>query len=421
MTAIDGSSILDASGTLLCRGMRDLLPDEMARFRRVERAFLDTCRAWGYEEVRTPTLEHLYLFTSSGTLAPQVLGNVYSFLDWDGWTGERVVLRPECTIPVARLYREELRRPSAKLAYVENTFQFHAGDEPREVWQCGAELIGESWPAGDLEALALALVVLRELGLRGLRIELAHAGAARALLASAGFSDEELEELYDRLLSGDAAVLERVGARRPELTAALRLLDAAPGGEGYIANLRAAFGAVPELARPLDELAFVARAAAAAGILPEISVAAQRDFEYYTGPVYRISSGSTVLASGGRYDRLVVDADGVHVPACGFALFIDRIAPLLPAAAAPVADFVRVRPVHDTPEGYAAAAATAGALQRLGVPAGLLGSNGQARWTLSVAVTSYGRAYTLAGRSGGDGIDAASLDAVAATVKGLRQ
>lgn len=417
MTAIDGSSILDSPGTLLCRGMRDLLPDMMARFRRVEAAFLATCRAWGYEEVRTPTLEHLYLFTSSGTLAPQVLGNVYSFLDWDGWTGERVVLRPECTIPVARLYREELQRRTAKLAYVANTFRFNTGDAPREVWQCGAELIGESWPAGDLEALALALVVLRDLGLRGLTLELAHAGAARALLASAGFAPEELEELYDRLLSGDASVLEAVGARRPDLSAALRLLDAAPGGEGYIANLRAAFAAVPEMAGPLDELAFVARAASAAGLTPLVQVAAQRDFEYYTGPVYRISSGSTVLASGGRYDRLVVDADGVHVPACGFALFIDRIALLLPAPAQPEADFVRVRPMHDTPQGFAAAAAAAAALQALGVPAGLLAGNGQPRWTLSVA--DEGGGYRLAGRSGGDGIEAASLDAVAATVTGV--
>ena len=87
-------------------GMRDWLPDDMARFRKIEQAFQHVCLGWGYEEVRTPTIEHLYLFTSAGTLSPQMLGRVYSFLDWDGWTGERVVLRPDSTIPVPCVLRE---------------------------------------------------------------------------------------------------------------------------------------------------------------------------------------------------------------------------------------------------------------------------------------------------------------------------
>ncbi|GAG32231.1 unnamed protein product, partial [marine sediment metagenome] len=63
-----------------CRGMRDLLPADMARFRRVEEVFRTACLAWGYQEVRTPTIEHLHLFTAAGTLSPQMLGRVYSFL-----------------------------------------------------------------------------------------------------------------------------------------------------------------------------------------------------------------------------------------------------------------------------------------------------------------------------------------------------
>src|SRR5205814_3207686 len=131
--------------SLRCRGMRDLLPADMLRFRYIERAFREEMLAWGYDEIRTPTIERLHLFTSAGTLSPQLLDRVYSFLDWDGWSGERVVLRPDATIPVARLYRESLERDTAKLAYVTNIFRFSQDDEPREVWQCGAELIGDTW------------------------------------------------------------------------------------------------------------------------------------------------------------------------------------------------------------------------------------------------------------------------------------
>ncbi len=91
-----------------CKGTRDLSPAEMSRFRLIEGAFRDCCLAGGYREVRTPTLEYLHLFTSTGTLTPGTLGKVYSFLDWDGWSGERVVLRPDATIPVARAYVEAM-------------------------------------------------------------------------------------------------------------------------------------------------------------------------------------------------------------------------------------------------------------------------------------------------------------------------
>jgi histidyl-tRNA synthetase len=102
-----------------CKGTRDMSPREMAQFRVVESMFRDICLKWGYDEVRTPTLEYLYLFTAAGTLTPGRLGKVYSFLDWDGWSGERVVLRPDGTIPIARYYIEAIGgRDLAKLFYV---------------------------------------------------------------------------------------------------------------------------------------------------------------------------------------------------------------------------------------------------------------------------------------------------------------
>src|SRR5689334_1447656 len=173
---------------LLSRGMRDLLPDELERFRRLERAFLSACSAWGYREVRTPTLEHLHLFTSSGTLSPELLGRVYSFLDWDGWSGERVVLRPDSTIPTVRLFSEQMaQRDSARLFYVQNVLRFEQGDAQREDWQCGVELLGDTYPRGDVELILLARETLARLGLAP-RLKLSHPGIVRSLLDKAGLS-----------------------------------------------------------------------------------------------------------------------------------------------------------------------------------------------------------------------------------------
>ena len=207
-----------------CKGMRDLGPREMAQFRHIETEFRDCCSGWGYEEIRTPVVEYLHLFTSAGTLSPEMLGRVYSFLDWDGWSGERVVLRPDGTIPAARFYVENMERSEiARLFYVENVFAFEGtGEQPRERWQCGAELIGGSKPEGDVELLSLALEVLDRLGVGPVEVKVAHAGVIKAFLEGLGLSGEQEADVLDQVFSGNREALRQVDGANPEI---LRQLD----------------------------------------------------------------------------------------------------------------------------------------------------------------------------------------------------
>jgi histidyl-tRNA synthetase len=349
------------------RGMRDLLPDEMDRVRSVEAAFAAECRAWGYREIRTPVIEPLHLFTSAGTLSPKALDSVYSFFDWDGWSGERVVLRPDSTIPAARLYGERFAAGSvAKLFYRQNVFRFTDDDSQREEWQCGVELIGDTGNAGDVELVLLALETLKPLALPDITVRLSHAGLVRAVLGAAGLASDEQAAAYDRLLDGDTGVVDEIEQRLPDLDAPLRLLFDVPGsGSGYLANIRAALlPAMPALAQPLDELAFVVSALEARGVTPAIQAALARSFEYYSGPLFKIYSGSTRVASGGRYDELIGLVSGAGVPASGFATYVDAVLPLLPPPAALVQQTrVLVRPVDDTPQSVAAAHEAAAALR----------------------------------------------------------
>ena len=193
--------------------MRDLSPEEMESFRLVEGICREICSGWGYREVRTPTIEYLHLFTSAGTLTPGRLGKVYSFLDWDGWSGERVVLRPDGTIPVARLYAENYQGELARLFYAANIFIFEdAGEKNRERWQCGAELIGAGSAMAEVELITLSLEVLKKLGLKGVELRLSHAGLIKALLEKLGLTPEEQGRMFDRILDGDAGAL----AARPD-------------------------------------------------------------------------------------------------------------------------------------------------------------------------------------------------------------
>ncbi len=331
-----------AAEMLRSRGMRELGPEEMRRFRRVERIFLEVTAERGHREIRTPTLEPLHLFTAAGTLSPQLLERVYSFLDWDGWSGERVVLRPDGTVPAARWLLEQGDLPPAgdgdpavRLSYVEPVYRFVPGDGDREQWQAGVEIFGLGAPEGDGDLLELGAALLRALGLAP-RVELAHAGILRSALRAAALDSRQQLAAYDRVLDGDGEITEELAAAHPAAATALRLLLEVTGeGTGYVANLRAALLPVlPDSEPALAELAAAAAVLDRQRIPYRVLPATARNFEYYTGLTFRALAGEAECLAGGRYDGLTEALGGPAVPASGFGADLLRLADLAPAVPA---------------------------------------------------------------------------------------
>jgi histidyl-tRNA synthetase len=317
-----------------CKGMQDLLPGDMLRFRRIEDVFRTCCRNWGYQEVRTPTLEYLYLFTATGTLTPSMLSKVYSFLDWDGWSGERVVLRPDGTIPVARLYIDNLSgQELARLFYVTNIFAFEGtGKENRERWQCGAEFFGDDRSAPDVEIILLAEEVIRRLGIRNVGLQLSHAGLVKALLKELKLSPGEEAKMTNRILEGNWQALTKAKFTNPEID---RLIAALLGLKGksssFLHNVKASFPkASQDFKSSLEDLINVTTLLDNLGCSYKIDIAAIHGFEYYTGVCFQFLAAGEKIGGGGRYDSLVPLMNGEDIPACGFALYVDPIMKLLP-------------------------------------------------------------------------------------------
>lgn len=321
----------------MSKGTRDLSPKDMASFRLIESAFRDSCLKWGYQEVRTPTLEHLHLFTATGTLTPSMLSKVYSFLDWDGWSGERVVLRPDGTIPISRLYINSMAKEKlAKLFYVANVFMYEAtGKKTRERWQCGAELIGAKPPLADIELVMLALEVLRELKIEGIELRLSHAGLIKSLLARLDLSAEEQISMFDRILDGDTKALEKLKLKRPELEKTIDSLLALKGKpSGFSEELKSLFAEdLPECKPYIENCARIAEFLEAMGYKYQIDIASGRGFEYYTGVIFQIFKGEEKIGGGGRYDALITLMGGKDMPASGFALYLERLMALIKPSA----------------------------------------------------------------------------------------
>jgi len=336
-----------------CKGMKDLPPAEMAVFRQIESIYFGCCTRWGYREVKTPAIEYLHLFTSAGTLTPGMLGKVYSFLDWDGWSGERVVLRPDGTIPVARLYTESYQKEDlARLFYSTDIFRFEeTGEKPRERWQCGAELIGAGSPLADTELILLSLEVLEKLGLTGAELRLSHAGLIKSLLDKPGMSPDERNHLFDRILDGDVDVLPQIIREFPGLEdTMLPLLKLKGKSPGFIRNQRALLiKDVPEIGPHLDDFLQTVAVLDELKCPYTIDIASGAGFEYYTGMVFQLYINGEKIGGGGRYDALIPAMGGGDVPASGLALYLDRLVKLVKpeGPALPSPDTVTVRALAD--------------------------------------------------------------------------
>jgi histidyl-tRNA synthetase len=392
-----------------CKGMRDMSPAEMAVFHAIKGICRDCFIKWGYQEVRTPTIEYLHLFTSAGTLTPTMLGKVYSFLDWDGWSGERVVLRPDGTIPIARLYTESmLGKGLARLFYVANMFTFESGDKNRERWQCGGELIGAGSAVGDAELIALSMEIVKKLGLKGVELRLSHAGLIKALLAKLKLTPEEQHKIFDSILDGDTAVLDKVRREAPELgDTLLPLLSLKGQSPSFLQNQRTLLTKMmPEIGSSLDDFLKTVAILDELDIKYQINIASGTGFEYYTGMIVQLFMGKEKIGGGGRYDALIPSMGGGDVPASGFAVYLDRLIKLVKAESVllPLPKKILVKGT-DTKEGFK----IADALRQTGYIAELDLDGKAADWTLEV---KRGGILTLTDKAKSKKIDVKSINEV---------
>jgi histidyl-tRNA synthetase len=188
-------------------------------------------------------------------------------------------------------------------------------------------------------------------------------------MAAAGMSQEEQTLANQRLLDGDPAVIGEIEGRMPQLNAPLHLLfDVEGAGSGYLANVRGALSsAIPGLDAALGELAVIVQALEARGIAPILQAALARNFEYYSGIVFKIDTNGQRICTGGRYDELIGLVGGKRVPASGFGLYVAPIVQQLPPTEQSGATRVLVTSADDSPALLAAAQEVSARLRAAGL------------------------------------------------------
>ena len=142
--------------------MRDFTVDECKRRNKIIETITERFSKWGYSEVSTPIVEYYKTFNHKTQDLKEE--EMYKFFDS---RGRILVLRPDMTVPVARLVNTKLKdmKLPLKLFYNAEVFRVHESFEGKrnEYLDCGIELIGASGEKTDLEVLVTALEVLKAL------------------------------------------------------------------------------------------------------------------------------------------------------------------------------------------------------------------------------------------------------------------
>ncbi|AMW30499.1 MULTISPECIES: histidine--tRNA ligase [Arthrospira] len=308
------------------RGTRDILPEEVGYWQWVASVAEETLARGNYQEIRTPIFEPTALFERGIGEATDVVGKeMYTFCD----RGDRsITLRPEGTAGVVRAYIERKLHANPgvqRLWYMGPMFRYErpqAGRQ-RQFHQLGVEVLGSDDPRADVEVIAVAVDILKSLGITNLHLNLNSVGDRtdrqnyRQALVDylTPFSGELDQDSRDRLTRNPMRILDSKDERTQEIT------RNAPSILDYLGERsQSHFERVQYLIKEL-------------GISYTLNPRLVRGLDYYTHTAFEIISddlgAQATVCGGGRYDGLVQELGGPSVPAVGWAIGLERLIILL--------------------------------------------------------------------------------------------
>jgi len=320
------------------RGTQSLLGENADRLAAVVAAFDKVRRLYGFRRVEVPTIEHTAVFARTiGETTDVVSKEMYSFEDRGG---ESITLRPELTAGICRAYLSEGWQQFAplKVAVAGSAFRYERPQKGRfrEFHQLDAEIIGAGEPQADVELLAFADQLLKELGIEGAMLQLNTLGDPVTRAAWRNALYEHFRAHAGTLSEDSQARLERNPLRILDSKAHQDwpVVDSAPGIDDFLTGEAADF--FGKVTAGLDS----------AGVKWERAPRLVRGLDYYRHTAFefitdRLGAQGTVLA-GGRYDGLIEALGGPHTPAVGWAAGVERLAMMIgvPALETPTAMIV---------------------------------------------------------------------------------
>ncbi len=311
-------------------GVRDILPTELRRRRAIYKRIRKVFQNADYREVITPTLESLELYTGIEGVIDK--SEMFKVVDENG---QILVLRPDVTMPIARLTTtrfQDTPRP-LKFSYLTTAYQSKSSQSLnlKEKTQAGVEMIGSDKLYADIEMIALLIKTMKAVHINNPLIDIGHADLINEIFCEMDLDKKDKDNLLSLL-----SAKNKVGIKRY-----LKDVDLKKENKEILIKLATLFGEPDYVLEKLKELPISKKAYNEVlnleklfNKLKEIGLIEHITFDpmlisrhgYYSGVIFKGYAGdhNILLANGGRYDNLT-KRFGAGEPAVGFALEIENV------------------------------------------------------------------------------------------------
>lgn len=321
------------------KGFNDILPEQTPAWRRLEKNLASLMDAYGYQQIRLPTVEQTSLFKRAiGDATDIVEKEMYTFFD-KGNPPESLTLRPEGTAGCVRAMLEHnlLRGATPRLWYMGPMFRYEKPQKGRyrQFHQFGVETFGVATPDIEAELILLTARLWKRMGIADkVQLELNTLGELderhayrQALVEYLTLHQEQLDEDSKRRLTTNPL---RVLDSKDESTQ--KVLADAPQLHDFMGEeTKAHFQQLQDYLH-------------ASGVEFVINQRLVRGLDYYNKTVFEWTTthlgAQGTVCGGGRYDSLVGQLKGKanqSVPAVGFGMGLERLLLLVEQFAEPVA------------------------------------------------------------------------------------
>lgn len=306
------------------KGFKDIVPGEVETWQFIEKTARDIFHRFDLAEIKVPILEKTELFTRSiGETTDIVEKEMYTFIDRNG---SSLTMRPEGTASVLRAYIENglLAKKAVQKLYTIGPMFRHERPQKgrlRQFHQMSVEVLGTDHPRVDAELMAMAWLIIQELGLSA-SLEINSLGCPQcrpafnaALLDFLHRADNLCDDCQRRRETNPLRVLDCKSTHcQKQYRHSPSILDfLCPGCSSHFSEVKDG----------LDLLAIPYR----------VNSFMVRGLDYYTRTTFELVTSDlgaqSAVGAGGRYDGLVKQLGGADVPGIGFAMGMERLALLL--------------------------------------------------------------------------------------------
>ena len=308
------------------KGFKDILPEEVGNWQRLESEARELFETFGYQEIKTPLLEMTDLFSRSiGQDTDIVSKEMYTLEDSKG---RGMTMRPEATASVVRAYIQHRlyeKNPIQKLFSIGPMFRHERPQKGRlrQFHQVNAEFLGDPGPSSDADMIIMATVLFENIGLGDLKLNLNSLGCVQCR-----------PQFKERLKSylADKTELLCTDCRRRAETNPLRVFDCKVEGCNQVVS------EAPSILQSIcqecqDHFGELQDLLKNSNISFDLNHKLVRGLDYYTRTTFEIQTerlgAQNAVAGGGRYDGLVKLLGGPDHPAIGFAIGAERVVALL--------------------------------------------------------------------------------------------